>query len=134
MASQQGEESVEKADGVSPLPRSPARYVSADVGSLDFGQDSVEGASGGIGQVREVPLFQIEEFACERIEACDTDEETGYDENRLVVCSGRIAECSKIPGFVHEADLQRCLSRKGYGHRMVAIGSAAHKGSAIKNF
>ena len=48
----------------------------------------------------------------------------------LVVWQGRIAEYSDISSFVDEADLQR-HPQKSYGHRMVAIGSAARSGSAI---
>ena len=43
------------------------------------------------------------------------------------------AEYSESSGFVDEADLQR-HPQKSYGHRMVAIGSAARSGSAIGNF
>ena len=51
----------------------------------------------------------------------------------MVVWQGRIAEYSEISGFVDEADLQRD-PQKSYGHRMVAIGSAARSGSARGNF
>lgn len=59
------------------------------------------------------------------------NEEPGYDEDGLVVRGGWVAEHSQIPGFVDKAKLQLRGSRQSYGHPSVAIGSAAHMGSAI---
>ena len=65
---------------------------------------------------------------------CDINQETADDEDRLVVWQRWIAELPKVPGFVYEANVQRPPSKKSDGHRPVAIGSAAHTGSAIESF
>ena len=57
------------------------------------------------------------------------DEESGYDEDGLVVRCGRVAKRSQVPGFVDEAKLQMDAQIKLWPP-MVAIGSAAHMGSA----
>ena len=62
--------------------------------------------SGGIGQAREVLVFQGQEVVGEAGKVRDFDEETANDEDGLVVWLGRISECPEIPGFVDEADLQ----------------------------
>ena len=45
-----------------------------------------------------------------------------------------MAKSPKAAGFVNEADGQSHGPGKSYGHLTVAIGSAAHKGSANENF
>ena len=78
-------------------------------------------------------VFQGEEVVGEAGKVGGIDEETADGEDGLVVRPGRISECSEIPGFVHEADAQRC-PQKSYGHRMVAIGSAAPAGVGSRTF
>ena len=58
------------------------------------------------------------------------DEEPSYDQDGLVVRCGWVAKCSQIPGFVDEAKLQLEAPNKAMA-TMVAIGSAAHTGSAM---
>ena len=78
-------------------------------------------------------MFQIQEIVGEARKVCDINEDTGYNEDGLVVWHGRVAEWSKISSFVDEAYVQRPLP-KSYGHRTVAIGSAARLGPAKENY
>ncbi len=78
-------------------------------------------------------VLQSQKVVGEASKVRDIDEETAYDEDGLVVWPGRVAKCAEIPGFVNDTNSQR-RPRKSYGHRMVAIGSAAHAGSTIESF
>ena len=90
-------------------------------------------SGGGIGQARKVTVLQGQEVVGEVGKVRGIDEETADGEDGLVVRLGRISECPEIPRFVHEADVQRC-PQKSYGHRMVAIGSAARAGVGNRDF
>ena len=74
---------------------------------LISGRIRSSGLADRLGQAGEVALLQSEEIVGERVEPCDIDEQAGHDQDGLVVRQGRIAECSEIPGFVDEANLQR---------------------------
>ncbi len=52
------------------------------------------------------------------------DRQAANDQDGLIVWLWRIVQFSEIPGLVSEADFHLGL-KDGYGHRMVAIGSAA---------
>ena len=62
IVAQQTEDSVEEADGMMLLPCAATGRISANVGSLDFGQDSVQGSGRRIAQAGEVAVFQIQEM------------------------------------------------------------------------
>ena len=133
IVAQQAEDPIEEANGMGSLPCVAPRCIGANVGALDLGQDSVQMLGGGIGQARKVLVLQGQEIVGEVGKVRGIDEETADGEDGLVVRLGRISECSEIPRFVHETDVQRC-PRKSYGHRMVAIGSAAHAGVGNRDF
>lgn len=61
------------------------------------------------------------------------DEETANDQNGLVVRLRRIGQRSEVSRLVDEADFHP-RPESGYGHQMVAIGSAAHDGVGTSEF
>ena len=65
IVAQQAEDPIEEANGVDSLPCTAPRRVAANVGALDFGQDSVQMLVGWIGQARKVMVFQGEEVVGE---------------------------------------------------------------------
>lgn len=74
-------------------------------------------------------MFKIQEIVGEASKDCDINEETAYNEDGLVVWHGRVAEWSKISGFVYKAYVQRRPPKKLWppngGHRVCCpTGSA----------
>ena len=112
MVSKQAKNSVEKTDRMRSLPSRTTGCVSTNFGPFDLRQDSVQRPRRRIWQTREVELFQIQELVGEIGKACDVYEESGDDEDRLVVWLRWIAECTEITRLVYKANMQIRTSKK----------------------
>ena len=67
-------------------------------------------------------MLQGQEVVGEAGKVRDIDEEAANDEDGLIVWLGRVSECTEIPGFVDEADVQSGPLKKLWppdgGHRV----------------
>lgn len=96
------------------------------VRSFDLGEDAIQPSFDEVGQPGEKIELWLQEFADKVSKPPSINRQAAYDENGLVVSLGWIAKMAKFFGFVDATDLKQRLSKKGHGHRTVAMVSAAH--------
>lgn len=103
------------------------------VRSFDLGEDAIQPSFERVGQPGEEIELWLQEFAGKVSKPPSINKQADYDENGLVVSLGWIAKLAKFFGFVEATDLQQRLSKKGHGHRTVAMVSAAHASHPREN-
>ena len=103
------------------------------VRSFDLGENATQPSFERVGQPGKKIELWLQEFAGKVSKPPIINKQAAYDENGLVVSLGWIAKLAKLFGFVEATDLQQHLSKKGHGHRTVAMVSAAHASHPREN-